>query len=486
MKNIYITTAIDYVNGSPHIGHAQEKTQADVLARRHRILGDDVYFISGTDENSLKNVQSAEKANMPIKEYVDKNYSIFANLKSILNLSYDDFIRTTEERHISVAQKIWTRCSKDIYKKKYGGLYCVGCEEFYKEEELVDGLCPDHKKPLEFIEEENYFFKLTNYSEKLKQIIETDQIKIMPEARKNEILRFIDSGLQDFCISRSNERAKGWGIDVPGDDTQKIWVWFDALINYISALGYGEEDDSKFKKYWQKDSRKVHVVGKGVTRFHAVYWPVMLLSAGLELPNTIFSHGYITVDGEKMSKSLGNVVNPYELVEKYGTDAVRYFLLSEIPALSDGDFTYEKFQKRYNSDLAKGIGNLFARTLAMVEKAGLKEFRIEPNDYTIKEVDEIKKKYEDNFSNFSETLRDIWELIKSCDKYIEEEKPWTVIEEVKQKEIFSNLIYCLKNISEMIAPFLPETSEKMKNGLGEDNGVFNVKKGEPLFPVLKI
>ncbi|MDD4409906.1 MAG: class I tRNA ligase family protein, partial [Candidatus Pacebacteria bacterium] len=211
MKNIFITTAIDYVNGRPHIGHALEKIQADVLARRHRIIGDNVYFISGTDENSLKNVQSAEKADMPVKEYVDSNYTVFANLKDALNLSYDDFIRTTEERHVIGAQELWKKCSKDIYKKTYSGLYCVGCEEFYKEEELVDGLCPEHKKAPEFIEEENYFFRLTNYSEKIRELIETDQIKIIPESRKNEILSFIKSGLQDFCISRSQERSKGWG-----------------------------------------------------------------------------------------------------------------------------------------------------------------------------------------------------------------------------------------------------------------------------------
>lgn len=484
MKNIYITTAIDYVNGKPHIGHALEKIQADVLARRHRILGDNVYFISGTDENSLKNVQSAEKASKPVKDYVDENYKAFANLKDILNLSYDDFIRTTEERHTIGVQELWRLCEKDIYKKNYSGLYCVGCEEFYKEEELVDGLCPEHKKAPELIEEENYFFRLTAYAEKIKQLIEDDEIRIMPEARKNEILSFINSGLQDFCISRSNERAKGWGIDVPNDPTQKIWVWFDALANYITALDFGGSDVSKFEKFWQGDVRRVHVIGKGITRFHAIYWPAMLLSAGLDLPKTIFSHGYITVDGQKISKSLGNTISPFELVEKYGTEAVRYFLLAEIPTLDDGDFTYEKLEKRYNSDLAKGLGNLFARTLAMVEKAGFTDFKIEPNQYTIDEVNGIKEKYQEKFSNFNETLKNIWSLIGFCDKYIEEEKPWALTDESKKREIFSNLLYALKNIGEMIDPFLPETALKMKSGLGEKDGVFNVKKGDPLFPTI--
>lgn len=485
MKNIFITTAIDYVNGVPHIGHALEKIQADVLARRHRILGDNVYFISGTDENSLKNVQSAEKANLPVKSYVDINYQVFADLKLALNLTYDDFIRTTENRHIVGVQELWRLCEKDIYKKNYSGLYCVGCEEFYKEEELVDGLCPEHKKAPEFIEEENYFFRLTDYADKIKELIQKDEIKIIPEHRKNEILSFVNSGLQDFCISRSNERARGWGIDVPGDSSQKIWVWFDALANYITALDFGGNDASKFEEFWQGDSQKVHVVGKGITRFHTIYWPAILLSAGLQLPNLIFSHGYITVDGQKISKSLGNTINPFELVEKYGSEAVRYFLLAEIPTLGDGDFSYEKLEKRYNADLAKGLGNLFARTLAMVEKAGFVDFMICPNEYTIKEVDEVKKRYQDNFSNFSETLKNIWLLIGYCDKYIEEEKPWSLIDENKKKEIFSNLLYAIENISEMIEPFLPETFVKMKEGLGEKNGIFNVKKGESLFPILK-
>ncbi|MFA5080175.1 MAG: methionine--tRNA ligase [Candidatus Paceibacterota bacterium] len=487
MKKIFITTAIDYVNGLPHIGHALEKIQADVLARRHRKLGDSVYFISGTDENSLKNVQSAEKAGMEVKEYVDENYHKFADMKQALELTYDDFIRTTEERHIIGAQKLWQACNKDIYKKNYGGLYCVGCEEFYKEEDLIDGLCPEHKKAPEYIEEENYFFKLSNYSEKIKEAIEKDEIKIVPTARKNEILSFISLGLQDFCISRSCERAKGWGIDVPADPSQKIWVWFDALSNYITALGYGAKNTEKFEEFWLADNaRRVHVIGKGITRFHAIYWPAMLMSAGLPLPKLIFSHGYITVDGQKISKSIGNVINPFELSRKYGPEAVRYFLLAEIPALGDGDFSYEKLEKRYNSDLAKGLGNLFARTLAMVEKAGFKDFKIIPNEFTIKEIENIKKQYDDKFYIFNETLKTIWELVSSCDKYIEEEKPWTITDEEKKKEVFSNLLYSLKNISEFIDPFLPATAEKMRQGLGEDNEVFNVKKGEPLFPVITV
>jgi methionyl-tRNA synthetase len=480
MKTVFISTAIDYVNASPHLGHAMEKIQADVIARYHRSLGDEVFFLSGTDENSLKNVQSADKEGMPVKDLVDKYYEKFHGLKQALNLSYDDFIRTTEERHVKGAQKLWQQCGKDIYQKKYRGLYCVGCEEFYKEQELENGLCPEHKKPLELVEEENYFFKLAQYQEKLKELISKGKIRIVPETKKNEILSFIDSGLEDFCISRSSNRAKGWGIDVPNDPSQKIWVWFDALANYITALGYGSGEESKFNHFWQSSENKLHVIGKGITRFHAVYWPAMLLSANISLPRTIFVHGYITANGQKMSKSIGNVVDPFELVNKYGTDAVRYFLLREIPALGDGDFTYEKFEKRYNDDLASGLGNLFSRVMAMVEKQG--ELKIQPNEFTLKEVEETKEKCREKIVCFSEALAIVWELISSCDKYIDREKPWEIKDEEKKKEVFSNLLFSLKNIGEMIHPFMPGTAEKMKEQLGEEEGVFRVKKGQALFP----
>ncbi len=354
-------------------------------------------------------------------------------------------------------------------------MYCVGCEEFYKEEELVDGLCPDHKTKLELIEEENYFFKLSKYQDKIKNLIESDEIKIIPESRKNEIVSFINSGLQDFCISRSNERAKDWGISVPGDDSQKMWVWFDALSNYINALGYGSEDENKFKEFWEESQAKIHFIGKGINRFHSIYWPAMLLSAGISLPKTLFVHGYITVDNQKMSKSIGNVVDPEELVKKYGCDGVRYFLLREIPALGDGDFTFEKFEKRYNSDLAGGLGNLLSRTLSMINKRGL-IFEINPDSNFINKNEEIINKVKDNYIQFNESLTEIWELISFCDKYIEEKKPWSIEDDEELKTIFSNLLYSLKNISQMLKPFLPQTSEKMEIQIKE------MSKSEPLFP----
>ena len=483
MKHVFISTSIPYVNAAPHLGHALEFIQADVLARHHRAIGDKVFFLSGSDENSLKNVRSAEKAGIPVMDLVSENFKKFFDLKESLNISFDDFIRTTEERHFKGAQKLWTACEKDIYRKKYSGLYCVGCEEFYKEDELIDGLCPEHKTKPELIEEENYFFKLSEYQAEIRDLIKTDTVKIIPESRKNEVLSFIDSGLQDFCISRTNERAKGWGIDVPGDSTQKMWVWFDALSNYINALGYGSSDESKFNEFWQDNEFKTHVLGKGIIRFHSVYWLAMLLSAGISLPKTILVHGYLTVDGQKMSKSIGNVVDPKELVLKYGSEGVRYFLLREVPATGDGDFTYEKFEKRYNSDLASGLGNLFSRTLAMVIKAGLdNEFEVKPNNLFIEKNKEVEEKVLERFIQFNETLMDIWDLVSFCDKYIENEKPWEIIDVQKQREVFSNLIYSLNNISKLIEPFLPLTSEKMKEQLGNNNGIFNIKKGDALFP----
>lgn len=474
MKKVFVSTSIPYVNASPHLGHALELVQADVIARHHRLLGDRVFFLSGTDENSLKNVRSAENAGENVADFVYKNYLNFYNLKEVLNISFDDFIRTTEKRHFDGAQKLWMACKKDIYKKKYSGLYCVGCEEYYKEDDLIDGLCPEHKVAPELIEEENYFFKLSNYQEKIKELIEKDEVKIIPQSRKNEILSFINSGLQDFCISRTSERAKGWGIDVPGDETQKMWVWFDALSNYINALGYGSNDESKFLEFWQNNDLKIHIIGKGINRFHSVYWLAMLLSAGISLPKTLFVHGYITVDGQKMSKSLGNVINPYNLVEKYGCDAVRYFLLREIPALGDGDFTFEKFEKRYNSDLAGGIGNLLSRTLVMINKKNV-IFNRNPEAIFVDKNREVDKKIKDNFIQFNDTLSEIWELVSFCDKYIEEKKPWAIEDKDENEIVFSNIIYSLKNISQMLKPFLPDTAEKMEEQI-------KTFRPEPLFP----
>ena len=471
-KKFYITTAIDYVNASPHLGHALEKIQADVIARYQRIKGKDVFFLTGTDENSLKNVRAAKELGILTEDLVNKNAARFYQLKEALNLSFDDFIRTTQERHKKGVQKFWLAIKKDIYKKKYRGLYCVGCEEFYKEEELENGLCPEHKIKPEIVEEENYFFALSKYQKILKNVIEKGEIEIVPESRKIEVLSFIEKGLEDICISRSVERAHGWGIEVPGDKTQIVWVWLDALSNYITAIDYGE-DGEKFKKYWPAD---LHLIGKGISRFHCIYWPAFLISAKLPLPKMVFVHGYITVGGQKMSKSLGNVVDPFSLVEKFGTDALRYFLLREASPFEDIDFTFEKLKKRYNDDLAKGLGNLVARIISLAEKFKIQKPK-EIQDKILKNNLEItQKKWKENLERFqfNEALKVIFDFISFCDKFINEKRPW---EERNQKFIL-DLLFALDSISELLSPFLPKTAEKI---------LFQIetRKKEILFPKIE-
>jgi len=359
-----------YTNSPPHIGFAFESIQADVLARYHRLLGEDTVFLTGTDEHGTKVAQAAKEAGKKPKEFVDEIAEKVEELKRILNLSNDDFIRTTDQkRHWPAVKKVWLKLKEtgDIYKKKYQAFYCSGCEAFITKKDLVNGKCAIHQTEPEIIDEENYFFRLSKYSKAIEKSIEKDELKIIPETRKNEILSFIKQGLEDVSFSRPREKLQ-WGIPVPDDESQTMYVWADALTNYISALGYFEENE-KFKKFWPAD---IHCIGKDIIRFHAVIWPGMLLSLGLPLPKTIFIHGFITVGGQKMSKSLGNVIDPFELVKKYGTDAVRYFLLREIPSTEDGDFTYEKFGKRYNSDLAAGLGNLVARTITVAAKLNTK------------------------------------------------------------------------------------------------------------------
>lgn len=494
-KKFYISTAIPYVNAAPHIGFALEIVQADVIARYHRILGESVFFVTGTDENALKNVIAAEEQEISPKEFVDKNAEKFRELSKILDISNNDFIRTTEERHIRGAQKLWSSCKKeDIYKKEYEGLYCVGCEEFYKESELVDGCCPEHKTKPDVVSEENYFFRLSNYQKELEFLIVSDALTIVPVSRKNEMLSFIRGGLEDFSISRSNERARNWGVPVPGDDSQRMFVWVDALSNYINALGYAD-DSEKFRKFWQENDAIVHCIGKGITRFHAIYWPAILLSAGLWLPKTIFVHGYLTVDGKKMSKTLGNVVSPKDVVEGYGIDPIRYYLLREVSPVEDGDYSRQKFEGRYNSDLANGLGNLVSRVVTLGAKLKMKNEKLKvkiKNSKLDKIINESWQDYHNALGNFrfNEALEATWRLISASDEFISRERPW----EDKQESLFT--VYCLllslSNIAWMLKPFLPETSDKIFGQLGVDPGSeipwekqgFRVKKGEPLFPRL--
>ncbi len=468
MEKFYITTSIAYVNAPPHIGHAFELVQADVLARRRRLKGDDVFFLTGTDEHGAKIAKTAEVAGITPKDLTDKNSAKFRELAKVLDISNDDFIRTTDkERHFPAAQKLWQKlvAAGDIYKKKYQGLYCVGCEAFITQKDLIDGKCAIHLKEPETVEEENYFFKLSKYSEKIGELIKSDKLRIVPVGRKNEILSLISEGLEDVSFSRPAKDLP-WGIPVPGDEAQTMYVWCDALVNYISVVGYGDGGE-RFEKYWPAD---IHCIGKDILRFHAAIWPGMLLSAGLSLPKTIFVHGFITSGGHKMSKSLGNVVDPFEIIGKYGVDSLRYFLLREIPPADDGDFTIERFEMRHNADLANGLGNLFARSLALILGTNIRSAAADENFK--KETAAVWKKYEKSLDEFkfNEALEAVWGLIAFCDGYINETKPWKIAKESeadeKLKPIFGNLLFALANIAWLVQPFLPSTSEKMIDSLG--------------------
>lgn len=464
----FITNAIPYVNARPHVGHALEFVQSDAIKRYRKLIGDDTLLLCGGDENAIKNVQAAESAGENIQEFVDKNTQLFYNLAEKLNVGFDVFQKGSSKNHYVSSQDLWKKCEAngDIYKKDYEGFYCVGCELFYEKDELNEnGECFEHPgKPLQEVSESNYFFKLSKYGSRIKDILSgKDQefnLEITPDSRKNEMLAFIEKGLEDISISRSNERAKNWGVPVPGDDTQRMYVWFDALNIYRSGLG------DKYEKYWPAD---VHVIGKGITRFHAIYWPAFLLSAKIPLPKSLFVHGYFTVNGQKMSKTLGNVIDPVELIEKYGADALRYYFLSQIPSTEDGDFSEEKLKHVYNSDLANGIGNLVARVAKLCEKVNY------TSTFT---VTGFEKYITENFKDyqFSSALFTIWNNISFIDKQINADEPWKLEGDnlkTKLREYVSGIVIVGYNLQ----PFLPETAEKiLKQFSGE------IKSEKPLFP----
>lgn len=472
MSKFYITTSIAYVNAAPHIGFALELIQADVLARYHRHLKDDVFFLTGTDEHGQKIFRAAEKAGKSPQEFIDEVSLKFKALKETLNLSWDYFIRTSDEKeHYPNAIDLWKKLVEagDIYEKEYEGLYCVGHEAFITEKELEDGVCPDHKTKPELIKEKNYFFRLSKYAKEIESRIMNNELSIIPEARKNEILSFIKQGVSDISFSRP-KNVLPWGIPVPGDESQVMYVWADALSNYLYP-----------KKYWPAD---VQVIGKDILRFHALFWPAILLSAKLPLPKKIFVHGFITSEGQKMSKTIGNVVNPVEIVKKYGVDALRYYLLREIPSTEDGDFSIQKFEERYNGDLANGLGNFVARVLTLATGVDLIEKPVDENiEEKTKQTIQIVKQKVDDFK-FNEALFAIWELISFGDKYINESAPWKKEGEEKTK-ILLNLIYILYVVANCLAPFLPETAEKLLNSVNKNGNKYVVKKIDNLFPRIK-
>ncbi|MBP7967345.1 methionine--tRNA ligase [Candidatus Woesebacteria bacterium] len=468
MKKAFVTTSIPYVNGKPHIGHALELVQSDTLVRAFGAAGYDTYFLTGTDENAQKNVESAEKAGVPTQQLVDENSKRFQDLAEPLKLSFNQFIRTTSKKHIKGAQAFWKKCEKDIYKKTYTGLYCVGCEAFYKDGEFPENVCPNHNRKLEEVSEENYFFALSRYQEEILDIVANNKIEIAPESRRNEIINFIKKGLEDFSISRPAARMKNWGIPVPGDENQRMYVWFDALTNYITALDFDTQGDL-YRKFWSDNDLKIHIIGKDIIKFHAIYWVGMLMSADIPLPDKEFVHGFISVKGQKMSKTLGNVIDPFEMVKIYGTDAVRYYLLREIPSLSDGDFSEERMKQLYDSDLANELGNLLSRLTTIAAQDNL---ILEDTD---KRIDTKLSELLINF-RFHEVLEKMWEQIRAINKDINVKEPWKLVAE-DRREMLRGWLNTLNDISINLAPLLPETAKKIQVAT-----TGKIEKIQPLFP----
>jgi methionyl-tRNA synthetase len=463
----YITSTIFYPNAQLHIGHVYTMTVCDIISRYQKLIGNDAYFLTGSDENTAKIVKAAKEKGQDVESFLSEITTSFKKLYKDLNISYDEFIQTTnKEKHWPGAIKMWENLTEsgDIYKSKYSGLYCPQCEAFYTDKEVTGGTCPLHGVKLEKLEEENYFFKLSKYTAEIKKRIENNELEISPSTRRNEILAQLERGLDDISFSRPAHTVSH-GIPVPNDSSQVLYVWPDALTSYISGVGYGTNEE-KFAKYWPAD---IHVIGKDILRFHAAIWPAMLLSAGLSLPKKLLVHGLITSGGQKMSKSIGNVIDPYELINKYGGEAVRYYIARKISLFEDGEMTVSSFHEAYNGDLANGLGNLVSRIMTLAENNL-------PEPVTVPEKsipDEFKNALDKLDINAASNI--VWEKIAELDKEIQEKKPW----ETKDKEVISEFAIKLYTIARMLNPIMPETNIKIKALVRA-----NKTPDRPLFPRL--
>ncbi len=454
----YITTSIPYVNANPHIGFAMEAIEVDVYARYFRVQGDTVRAQTGTDDNSLKNVRAAREAGEDIEPFVARHAEVFRGLGAVLDVSFDDFMRTREDRHVRGAQKLWSLLrAEDLYTKTYRGLYCVGCEAFYTNEETDNGSCRVHQKQLEFVDEQNVFFRLSRYQSRLDQLIETDAIRITPVSRKHEALGFVRQGLQDISISRSVARAEHWGIPVPQDPSQVMYVWVDALSNYITALGFAD-DLASYQTFWQSSDVRAHVIGKDILRFHAVYWPALLLSAGLPLPTDLFVHGFLTTNGEKISKSLGNVIAPEDVVREFGVDAVRYALLRELTPGEDGDFSSALLESRY-AELANALGNLVSRVVGMSKpwsgNVGLTSFESTTQDVALRE-------HIERF-DFRSYVDVVWEVVGAANEKVDRDAPFKLVKTDPDaaRQSLAELAAMIRWIGSALAPIMPHASAEI-------------------------